>query len=83
LFEKIFLGPAAAKPGAKIEDLTLREALLLAPFLAASIWIGVSPNSLLQPMEKTVQLNVLQRLNALPVMMDFAVEQRRLQEQKK
>ena len=83
LFEKIFLGPVAVKPGAKIEDLTLREALLLAPFLAASIWIGVSPNSLLQPMEKTVQLNVLQRLNALPVMMDFAVEQRRLQDQKK
>ena len=83
LFEKIFLGPATGKPGAKIGDLTLREALLLAPFLIVSIWIGVSPNSFLQPMEKTVQLNVLQRLNALPVMMDFAVEQRHLQEEKK
>jgi hypothetical protein len=34
-------------------------------------------------MEKTVQLNVLQRLNTLPVMTDFAAYQRMLQEQKK
>lgn len=56
---------------------------MLLPLLAASVWIGVSPNALLQPMEKTVQLNVLQRLNTLPVMTDFAAYQRMLQGQKK
>ncbi|HVM33596.1 MAG TPA: NADH-quinone oxidoreductase subunit M [bacterium] len=80
-FEKIFLGPM--KSSGKVEDLSWREALLLLPLLAASVWIGVCPNALLQPMEKTVQLNVLQRLNTLPVMTDFAAYQRMLQGQKK
>jgi NADH:ubiquinone oxidoreductase subunit 4 (subunit M) len=83
LLQKIFLGPSLAKPHPKIHDLSFREALLLLPFFGVSIWIGVSPNSLLAPMEKTVQLNVLQRLNTLPVMTDFAAYQRMLQEQKK
>ncbi len=83
LFQKIFLGASGpAKHPAKIDDLSLREGFLLLPFLAVILWIGVSPNSLLQPMEKTVQLNVLQRLNTLPVMTDFAAYQRMLQGQK-
>ncbi|MGH7740298.1 MAG: complex I subunit 4 family protein [bacterium] len=85
LFGIIFKNGAAIQASSrhKIEDLTFQEALLLLPFFLASMGIGLYPGVFLQPMEKTVQLNVLQRLNALPAMMDFAAQQHRLQDEKR
>ncbi|HET9870623.1 MAG TPA: hypothetical protein VFR02_09030, partial [bacterium] len=82
LFKKIFLGPPPAGTPARVPDLGVREALVFLPLFLASVWIGVGPNQFLQPMEKSVQLNVLQRLNALPAMMDFAAYQRMLQDER-
>ena len=78
LYGKIFWGPP--KAAAKIHDLSLREGLLVLPFLLLSLFIGFNPGFFLRPMEKSVQLNVLDRLKPPPAMMDFAVQQRRLQD---
>jgi len=64
----------------KIADLSLREILLLLPLAAAVLWIGLNPNFFLRTMEKSLQVKVIEKLKPPPVMMDFAVQQRRIQE---
>jgi NADH-quinone oxidoreductase subunit M len=78
LYGKIFLGPV--KKDKKFTDLSPREILLLLPLAAGLLWVGLAPNFFMRPIEKSLQLGVLEKLKPQPVMMDFAVQQRRLQE---
>jgi NADH-quinone oxidoreductase subunit M len=80
LYGKIFLGPTNKKQSA-VTDLSAREILLLLPLAAAVLWIGLSPNFFLRPMEKSLQANVIERLKPPPAMTDFAANQRHLQDE--
>lgn len=81
LYGRLFLGPARKKDAAKIVDLHLSEILALVPIALAVLWMGLSPNFFLRPMEKTLQVKVIERLKPPPAMMDFAAQQRRIQEE--
>ncbi len=78
LYGKIFLGPVSAKKKT-IVDLNAREILLLLPLLVIVVFIGLSPNFFLRPMEKSLQANVIEKLKPAPAMTDFAADQLRLQ----
>jgi NADH-quinone oxidoreductase subunit M len=78
LYGKVFGGPL--KPHGKNHDLSVREGLLILPLLLMALFIGWSPDTFLRPMEKAIQLNVIDRLKPPPAMMDFAVQQRHLQD---
>jgi len=80
LYGKIFLG-SANKKQKTVLDLSAREILLLLPLAAAVLWIGLSPNFFLRPMEKSLQANVIEKLKPAPAMTDFAANERRLQEE--
>jgi len=79
-YGKVFLGPIKKKENQKLADLSLRECLTLLPLAVAVLWIGLNPNFFLRPMEKSLQLNVIEKLKPPPVMTDFAAQQRRIQE---
>jgi NADH-quinone oxidoreductase subunit M len=80
LYGKVFLGPTNKKQK-PILDLSAREIVLILPLAAAVLWIGLSPNFFLRPMEKSLQANVIERLKPAPAMTDFAATQRHLQEE--
>jgi NADH-quinone oxidoreductase subunit M len=79
LYGKVFFGPLGK--GVKASDLGLREIIVLLPLAAAVLWLGLSPNFFLRPMEKSVQANVIEKLKPPPAMTDFAATQLRLQEE--
>ena len=79
-YGKVFFGPVKKKENQKLTDLTWSEGLALLPIAAAILWIGLNPNFFLRPMEKSVQLNVIEKLKPPPAMTDFAAGQRRIQE---
>jgi NADH-quinone oxidoreductase subunit M len=81
LYGKVFLGPANKKQNQKIADLSAREILVILPLAAAVLWMGLSPNFFLRPMEKSLQANVIEKLKPPPAMTDFAATQLRLQEE--
>jgi NADH-quinone oxidoreductase subunit M len=78
LYGRVFLGSAPAKQKSVV-DLNTREILLLLPLLVAVLFIGLSPNFFLRPMEKSLQANVIEKLKPAPAMTDFAANQLRLQ----
>ena len=80
LYGKVFLGPPSKKETSKMADLSAREILLLLPLAVGVLWIGLNPNFFLRPMEKSIQLNVIEKLKPPPAMTDFAATQLRLQE---
>jgi NADH-quinone oxidoreductase subunit M len=80
LYGKMFLGPVTGKQKAPA-DLNARELLLLLPLLVAVVFIGLSPNFFLRPMEKSLQANVIEKLKPAPAMTDFAANQLRLQDE--
>jgi NADH-quinone oxidoreductase subunit M len=65
----------------KIMDLSWPEGLALLPLALAALWIGLNANFFLAPMEKTLQMKVIEKLKPPPAMMDFAAQQRRLQDE--
>jgi len=79
-YGKVFFGPVKKKENQHLPDLSRLEGLALIPLIAAVLWVGLNPNFFLQPMEKSVQLNVIEKLKPPPAMTDFAAEQRRIQE---
>ena len=81
LYGRVFLGPMKEKKNPKFADMSLREILVLLPLVAAVLWMGLSPNIFLQPTEKTLQMKVIEKLKPPPTMMDFAAQQRRIQEE--
>jgi hypothetical protein len=62
-------------------DLSWPEGLALLPLALAALWIGLNPNFFIQPMEKTLQMKVIEKLKPPPPMTDFATQQRRLQDE--
>jgi NADH-quinone oxidoreductase subunit M len=79
LFGRIFWGPS--KKGFLVSDLNKREIFALLPVVVAALWIGLSPNFFLRPMEKSLQMNVIEKLKPPPTMMDYAAHQRRIQQE--
>lgn len=68
-------------PQPKILDLFWSEGLALLPLVLAALWIGLNANFFLQPIEKTLQVKVIEKLKPPPPMTDFATQQRHLQEE--
>jgi NADH-quinone oxidoreductase subunit M len=81
LYGRVFLGPLKNKEAQTFPDLSLREILVLIPLAAVILWMGLNPNFFLQPIEKTLQVKVIEKLKPPPVMTDFAAQQRRIQEE--
>ena len=81
LYGKVFLGPVKKKVNQSVPDLSWTEGLALLPLVLAVLWIGLNPNFFLRPMEKTLQMSVIEKLKPPPTMTDFAAQQRRLQEE--
>jgi NADH-quinone oxidoreductase subunit M len=79
LYGRLFLG--APKKDMKFPDLHLSELLAVLPLAAVVLWMGLHPNFFLRPMEKTLQVKVIEKLKPPPAMLDFAVQQRRIQEE--
>jgi NADH-quinone oxidoreductase subunit M len=79
LYGKVFLGPAGK--GKVPPDLSLREGLAILPLAALVLWLGLQPNVILRPVEKTLTLKVMEELKPPPAMTDFAATHRRLQEE--
>lgn len=65
----------------KIKDLSWSEGLALLPLALAALWIGLNPNFFMEPIEKSLDMKVIEKLKPQPVMMDFAAQQRRLQDE--
>ncbi len=79
-YGKVFFGPLR-KENQKLHDLSLSEGLALLPLALAALWIGLNPNFFLAPMEKSLQMKVIEKLKPPPPMTDFAAQQRRVQEE--
>ena len=54
LYARVVYGKAAGADAAALPDLNLREKLMLAPIAAAVLWMGIYPESFLQPMRRDV-----------------------------
>lgn len=80
LFGKVFLGKVRKKEEKESGDLGWSEILALLPAALAVLWMGLQPNPLLRPVEKSLQMKVIEKLKPPPAMTDFAVQQRRIQE---
>ena len=80
-YGKVFLGPVKKKENLKLTDLSWTEGLALLPLILTVVWLGLNANFFLRPMEKTLQMSVIEKLKPPPVMTDFAAQQRRLQEE--
>ena len=54
LYRRVAFGTAAGEDTASMRDMTAREWLTLAPIAAATIWMGVYPESFMAPMRNDV-----------------------------
>ncbi len=54
LYRRVAFGTAAGEDTASMRDITAREWLTLAPIAAATIWMGVYPESFMAPMRNDV-----------------------------
>jgi NADH-quinone oxidoreductase subunit M len=81
-YGKIFFGASANKGAGKARGLSWWEGLALLPLVLASLWIGLDTGFFLRPVEKTLQVKVIEKLKPPPEMLDFAVQQRRLQDRR-
>ena len=81
LYGRLFFGAPKKKDGPKVHDLTFRGGMVLLPLALLVLWMGLTPNFFLRPTEKSLQLNVIEKLKPPPVMTDFAAQQRRIQEE--
>ena len=81
LYNRVFFGPLTKKQNQKFPDLSLREGLVIAPLAILVLWMGLGPNLFLRPMEKSLQMKIIERLKPPPSMTDFAAQQRRIQDE--
>jgi NADH-quinone oxidoreductase subunit M len=73
LYRRIAFGPQKNADAAAMPDLNAREWLILAPIAAATLWMGVYPESFLAPMRKDVGL-LLERLQPTAPASDAALK---------
>jgi NADH-quinone oxidoreductase subunit M len=66
LYRRVVFGAAAGDDAATMPDLSAREWLLLAPIAAATLWMGVYPESFLAPMRGDVTALVARMAPARP-----------------
>ena len=67
LYRRVVFGTAAGEDAAAMPDLSVREWLLLAPIAAATLWMGVYPESFLAPMRGDVTALVARMAPARPI----------------
>jgi NADH-quinone oxidoreductase subunit M len=56
MVQRVFWGPIHIRANEAISDINLREVLVVAPLVVLVVWIGVHPNTFLEPMEASVRL---------------------------
>jgi NADH-quinone oxidoreductase subunit M len=56
MVQRVFWGPVDIRANEAIPDIDLREVFVVAPLVVLVIWIGVHPNTFLEPMEASVRL---------------------------
>ena len=56
MVQRVFWGPLDVEANGHHADIDFREILVVAPLVVLIIWIGVHPNSFLEPMEASVRL---------------------------
>jgi NADH-quinone oxidoreductase subunit M len=54
LYRRVAFGTAAGEDTASMKDISVREWLTLAPIAAATLWMGVYPESFMAPMRNDV-----------------------------
>jgi len=54
MVQRVFWNPMTNEANREIKDINLRELLALAPLILFIVWIGVHPNTFLEPMEAAV-----------------------------
>ena len=60
MVQRVFFGPLNNEKNKNLKDLSLREMIVLLPFIIAVFWIGLFPNSYLNKMHKSVSYYVEQ-----------------------
>jgi len=56
MVQRVFWGPLDVESNRALHDINLRELLVVAPMVVLIVWIGVHPNTFLEPMEASVRL---------------------------
>ncbi len=56
MVERVFWGPLDNPKNEGLADISLRELMVVAPLIVFIIWIGIYPNTFLNPMEAAVRL---------------------------
>jgi NADH-quinone oxidoreductase subunit M len=56
MIQRVFWGPIHVRANEAISDITIREVFVVAPLVVLVVWIGVHPNTFLEPMEASVRL---------------------------
>jgi NADH-quinone oxidoreductase subunit M len=54
MFQRVMFGPLTNPENQKLNDLGLREVIVILPLLYAAIWMGVQPNYFFRKMEVSV-----------------------------
>lgn len=60
LVQRVFFGPLANEKNRQLKDLSLREMLVLLPFIIAVFWIGLYPQTCLRKMDVSVKHYIAQ-----------------------
>lgn len=79
MYGRVFYGPVKDARNQDLPDLTWREAFVLVPLLFFMVFPGVNPDFFLRPMEKSLQMHVIERMKPPPPMTEFAAERVRQQ----
>ena len=56
MVQRVFWGPVDIRANEAIPDINVREIFVVAPLVVLVVWIGVHPNTFLEPMEASVRL---------------------------
>jgi len=56
MVQRVFWGPVHLTANYALPDINLREVFVVAPLLVLIVWIGIHPNTFLEPMEASVRL---------------------------
>jgi NADH-quinone oxidoreductase subunit M len=56
MVQRVFWGPVEISANYALPEISVREVFVVAPMVVLIVWIGVHPNSFLEPMEASVRL---------------------------
>jgi NADH-quinone oxidoreductase subunit M len=56
MVQRVFWGPLDIRANEALSDIDLREFFVVAPLVVLIVWIGIHPNTFLEPMEASVRL---------------------------